>query len=56
MGVPVIDVAGEVHGGTDFFGDICHMKDCGIETKARLVFDHLSPILEDRLRQRGLLP
>ncbi len=55
-GVPVIDVAAELRGGTDVFGDICHMKNRGIETKARLVFDRLSPLLEDRLRQRGLLP
>ena len=55
-GVPVIDVAGELRGGTETFGDICHMKNCGIEAKARLIFNHLSPLLEDRLRQRGLLP
>ena len=55
-GVPVIDIAGQTHGGTDVFGDICHMKNCGIEAKARLVLDGLSPLIEDRLRRRGLLP
>lgn len=55
-GVPVIDVAAQLRGGTDTFGDICHMKNRGIEAKARLIFDRLAPLLEDRLRQRGLLP
>ncbi len=56
MNVPVIDIAGQLRGGTDVFGDICHMKNSGIEAKARLIFDHLGPILEDRLHQRGQLP
>ena len=56
MGVPVIDVAAQLRGGTDCFGDICHMKNRGIEAKARLIFNGLAPLLEDRLRQRGLLP
>ena len=56
MGVPVIDVAAHLRGGTDYFGDICHMKNRGIEAKARLIFDGLAPLLEDRLRQRGLVP
>jgi hypothetical protein len=55
-GAPVIDVAAELRGGTNFFGDICHMKNRGIEAKARLIFDRLAPLLEDRLRQRGLVP
>ncbi len=55
-GVPVIDVAAELHGGTDLFGDICHMKNRGIEAKARTIFDRISPLLEDRLSQRGLVP
>lgn len=56
MGVPVIDVAGQLRGGTEWFGDICHMKNRGIEAKARLIFDGLAPLLDDRLHQSGLLP
>ena len=55
LGAPVIDVAAQLRGGTDYFGDICHMKNRGIETKARLIFEGIAPLLEDRLRQRGLL-
>jgi hypothetical protein len=54
-GVPVIDVAAAMPCGTDIFGDICHMKNRGIEAKTRFIFDQLSPLLEDRLRQRGML-
>ena len=56
LGVPVIDVSGEISGGTEIFGDICHMKNRGIETKARVILKGLAPLVEDRLRQRGLMP
>jgi len=52
---PVLDIAGQISGGTDIFGDICHMKNRGIEAKARLIFDGIRPLLEEKLRQRGVL-
>lgn len=47
LGAPCIPVAEEVTGGTAVFGDICHMKNRGIEKKARVIMRHLLPLLED---------
>lgn len=42
-GVALIDLAANLTGGGQVFGDICHMKDYGIEQKARLVAVALEP-------------
>ncbi len=42
-GVALIDLAASLTGGGQVFGDICHMKDYGIEQKARLVAAALEP-------------
>ena len=39
----LIDVAERLKGGGRIFGDICHMKDYGIEQKARIVAEELEP-------------
>ncbi|MFM1919990.1 MAG: hypothetical protein RLZZ303_1624 [Candidatus Hydrogenedentota bacterium] len=40
---PLIDIAAKLTGGGRIFGDICHMKDYGIEQKARIVAEGLEP-------------
>lgn len=42
-GVALIDLAANLTGGGQVFGDICHMKDYGIEQKALLVAAALEP-------------
>lgn len=41
----LIDVAAQLTGGGQVFGDVCHMKDYGIEHKARLVAEGLKPLV-----------
>jgi hypothetical protein len=40
--IPLIDIAAAVSGGTEIFGDVCHMRNRGIEAKARAVFEQLT--------------
>lgn len=42
-GIGLIEVADRMKGGGRIFGDICHMKDYGIEQKARIVAEALEP-------------
>jgi hypothetical protein len=44
--IAMIDVAGQLTGGGQVFGDLCHMKDYGIEQKARAVAAGLEPYVE----------
>lgn len=44
-GVRLIDVAAQIKGGGRVFGDICHMKDYGIEQKARVIAAGLEPLV-----------
>ena len=53
--IPLIDIAAEVTGGADIFGDVCHMRNRGIEAKARAVFEHLTGPLATLLPD-GLQP
>lgn len=39
--IPCVLVGEKVTGGTSIFGDICHMKNVGIEKKASVIFDHI---------------
>ena len=48
MGLLYVPVAEGVRGGTYCFGDICHMKNAGIELKASVVLEHLVPYLAKR--------
>lgn len=41
LAVPCVPVSENVRGGTVVFGDICHMKNVGIERKASVLFDHV---------------
>lgn len=41
--IALIEVADRMKGGGRIFGDICHMKDYGIEQKARIVAEGLEP-------------
>lgn len=44
-GITVIDTEKELTGGGRVFGDICHMKDYGIEQKARVIAKGLEPVV-----------
>src|SRR5690606_21939867 len=44
-----IPVAESMKGGAEYFGDICHMKDRGIEEKARVVAASLEPYVAAKL-------
>ena len=44
--IAMIDVAAQLTGGGQVFGDLCHMKDYGIEQKARVVAAGLEPYVE----------
>ena len=48
-GALYIPLAEELRGGPEYFGDICHLRNAGIERKAEVVFEHLTPYLESRL-------
>ncbi len=52
-GIPLIPVAEHIKGGTDYFGDICHMKNSGIalkaETIARYLVDHYDTVIRERI-------
>lgn len=44
-----LPVAEEHHAGFDQFTDLCHMTPQGIENKARIVFNHIAPLVGERL-------
>lgn len=44
-----IPVAEEQRAGFDQFTDLCHMTPKGIETKAQIVFNHIAPLVAERL-------
>jgi len=46
MDVPCIPVAESIPDGLTFFGDICHMRNAGIERKARIIAKALEPLIE----------
>lgn len=48
-GVPCLPVADRVRGGKEVFGDIFHMKNRGIERKARAMAEMLLPLLPKEL-------
>ena len=50
-GVLYLPVAEGMHGGTEFFTDICHMTLPGIEQKAELVAEALSPWVKAHVPQ-----
>ncbi len=45
LGAPCIPVAESVNGGLKWFGDICHMRNPGIEKKARVIAEALEPLV-----------
>ena len=48
-GVPPIPVAENMHGGANYFRDICHMRPAGIERKAGIICEGLREYFEARL-------
>lgn len=48
-GIPCLPLADRVRGGKEVFGDICHMKNRGIERKARALAEMLLPLLPEGL-------
>lgn len=48
-GIPCLPVADRVRGGKEVFGDIFHMKNRGIERKARALAEMLLPLLPEGL-------
>jgi hypothetical protein len=51
-GLRVIPVAESLHGGTECFTDICHLRPGGIERKAQIVFDALRETVEKGLEAK----
>ena len=48
-GIPCVDVAAGVRGGSELFLDTCHMTDRGIEVKTEALLAGLLPIVRERL-------
>ena len=51
--LPYIPVAEELHGGTDYFTDICHMTLTGTQAKADVVFRHVKDVVQTWLASHG---
>ena len=47
LDMPFIPVAELMQGGSEYFGDICHMRDEGIVRKAAIVETYLAPMMAD---------
>ncbi|NLN93689.1 MAG: hypothetical protein GX130_10335 [Candidatus Hydrogenedens sp.] len=45
-----IPVAENLIGTANFFGDICHLRNPGVELKANIIFESLQPFLEQELQ------
>lgn len=43
--IEYVPVAENIAGGAEYFGDLCHMKNKGIERKAEIIAEHLAPLL-----------
>ena len=52
LGLYYVPVAEQLEGGTDLFGDICHMKDAGVEEKAEVIFACFRDTLVPEIRRR----
>ena len=55
-GIMYLPVAESIHGGTNFFGDICHMQQAGIERKAEVIFEALKDYVGARLGSKPAQP
>ena len=51
-GIPYVPVAEGIRGGTNYFGDLCHMKNAGIKLKAQIIAESLKEYLRERLAGR----
>ncbi len=51
--VPFVPIAENIRGGTELFGDVCHMKNRGIRKKARVFFEQLTGPLAHLLPDRA---
>jgi lysophospholipase L1-like esterase len=51
--LPLVPFAELMRGGSEYFGDICHMRDGGIARKAAIAEAYIAPMLEDRLSPAG---
>lgn len=49
LDLPLVPVAELMRGGSEYFGDICHMRDEGVARKAAIIEAYLAPMLEERL-------
>lgn len=54
LNVPLIPVAESLREGLAFFGDICHMRNAGIERKARIIAEALKPLIEKCLAEEDV--
>jgi hypothetical protein len=50
-----IPVNRRMTGGLDLFLDICHLKEEGIEMKARVIFDYLKDYIAPLFKEKGII-
>ncbi len=53
LGAPCVPVAESMRTGLAIFGDICHMRNAGIERKAEIIADALDPLVRECLERGG---